>query len=303
MTDPLGWIRATASTPSEAVRWACVLEATAPKAGNVYPGRDFADLRYVDFIAAADVAAEWLGCRQLRFAERVLGAVQTTRQKLGTNVHLGILLLLGPLMAAEEKLEAPPAEPDSQRSPQTLDRMRWRQQIAKVLAGLEPDDSRRIFQAIATAAPGGLGAVESMDVAAAESEHDDLVAAMRLARDRDRIARQYADGFADLFETVVPALEFEIMRRGDLLSGIATAHLRLLAAEPDSLIARKNGAGVAREIQKRAQRFAADDIAEAVRFDRALRTDGHRLNPGTTADLIAAALYVLIRSQPEEPPA
>jgi triphosphoribosyl-dephospho-CoA synthase len=30
-------------------------------------------------------------------------------------------------------------------------------------------------------------------------------------------------------------------------------------------------------------------------FDFWLRSDGHRRNPGTTADLIAAALFVLLR--------
>jgi len=37
-------------------------------------------------------------------------------------------------------------------------------------------------------------------------------------------------------------------------------------------------------------------------FDFWLRSDGHRRNPGTTADLIAAALFVLLRDGLIDPP-
>jgi len=43
-------------TPGEiaaAVQLACLLEAHAPKPGNVSPGRDFADVGYGDFVASA----------------------------------------------------------------------------------------------------------------------------------------------------------------------------------------------------------------------------------------------------------
>jgi triphosphoribosyl-dephospho-CoA synthase len=37
-------------------------------------------------------------------------------------------------------------------------------------------------------------------------------------------------------------------------------------------------------------------------FDFWLRSDGHRRNPGTTADLIAAGLFVVLRDELIEPP-
>ena len=36
-----------------AAQLACILEASAPKPGNVSPGRPFEDLRYEDFVASA----------------------------------------------------------------------------------------------------------------------------------------------------------------------------------------------------------------------------------------------------------
>ena len=84
----------------------------------------------------------------------------------------------------------------------------------------------------------------------------------------------------------------------DLLQGIVHAQIRLLADEPDTLIARKFGDAVARDVSARARIDPTD--AEAVQaLDRFLRGDNpyrlSRINPGTTADLIAAALYVLLR--------
>src|SRR5262245_66241117 len=41
-----------------AAQLACLLEASAPKPGNVSPGRHFDDLRYEDFLAAAAAIAQ-----------------------------------------------------------------------------------------------------------------------------------------------------------------------------------------------------------------------------------------------------
>ena len=93
----------------------------------------------------------------------------------------------------------------------------------------------------------------------------------------------------------MPIVKDSIASSHDLLTGICQAHLRLLAAEPDSLIARKCGVQFANEVRDRAARTSIDDPEQVERFDRWLRSDGNRRNPGTTADLIAASLYVLLR--------
>ena len=53
---------------------------------------------------------------------------------------------------------------------------------------------------------------------------------------------------------------------------------------------------IAVDVQRRAQTIDLDDPASIASFDDSLRADAHPLNPGTTADLIAAALYVLLRT-------
>ena len=80
------------------------------------------------------------------------------------------------------------------------------------------------------------------------------------------------------------------------------AFLLLLTTTPDSLILRKCGLATAQEASARAAAVLksgehdSDEYKHAfAEFDAWLRADGHRRNPGTTADLIAAGLFVLLR--------
>ena len=56
---------------------------------------------------------------------------------------------------------------------------------------------------------------------------------------------------------------------------------------------------MAGEVSLRAGRvLESDDYPREIAvFDFWLRADGHRRNPGTTADLIAAGLFVLLREE------
>jgi len=124
---------------------------------------------------------------------------------------------------------------------------------------------------------------------------------MALAADRDLIARQYANGFREVFDEVVPALCAGLDRTGCLEGAILWTQLNVMAEHPDSLILRKRGPAEAEESRQRAQdvlelgwpekREAREAYAE---FDAWLRAVGHQRNPGTTADLIAAGLFVAL---------
>ncbi|MEM8671922.1 MAG: triphosphoribosyl-dephospho-CoA synthase [Planctomycetota bacterium] len=287
MADPFAPIRRLVKTPSDAVRWASVLEVTAPKAGNVYPGASFRDLSFIDFVAAADIASKHLRDEQERFSRRIYGAVEETRELTKTNVNLGILLLLGPLVAADELMMRVGNNKCKAND--------WLEATRIVLDSLDGEDGQNVFRAIQVAGAGGLGEVESMDIAAMYGEVD-LIEAMTLAKDRDRIANQYATGFSDLIDNVLPVVWHSIDQTGDLLEGIGRAHIQLLRDEVDSLIARKNGMEVAKSIQRRAARVNLGDPDSVQKFDQSLRGDTHELNPGTTADLVAASLYLLLRT-------
>jgi len=268
---------------SAAATLACLYEATAPKPGNVHPGRDVDDASYADFVVSAIVVGPILARASVRGVGRtVLEAVRATREACGTNTNLGTLLLVAPLAAV-------PAG-------QTL-----ADGIAGVLARLTSDDTRCVYEAIRLAAAGGLGRVERADVFS-DPPNLSLVEAMRLAADRDLVARQYVNSFADVFTGPAAWIADGTSRRLPLSTSIVHAHVRQMAAAPDSLIQRKCGLAVARESSQRAAHVLSVGIPGERAYDQALqdldawlRGDGRRRNPGTTADLIAAALFVILR--------
>jgi triphosphoribosyl-dephospho-CoA synthase len=128
-----------------------------------------------------------------------------------------------------------------------------------------------------------------------------LVEIMRLASERDLVARQYGNGFAEVFE-IAAWIEDGVKSGWTLDAAVVRAHVRQLAREPDSLIRRKLGPQVAEQVCAMAGRVMAVGLPGEEAYERGLadldfclRSDGHRRNPGTTADLIAAALFVLLR--------
>ncbi|MDX1683157.1 MAG: triphosphoribosyl-dephospho-CoA synthase, partial [Phycisphaeraceae bacterium] len=98
---------------AEAVRQACLLEAAAPKVGNVHPGAGFDDADFTDFAHSALVIAPIIS----EVADRgvgptILEAVTATHQAIAHNTNLGLALLITPLAAAAE---AGPLTPDTVR--------------------------------------------------------------------------------------------------------------------------------------------------------------------------------------------
>lgn len=289
MSDPLGYFREITDSPADAIKWACVLEATAPKPGNVFPAQSFSNLSHCDFIQAAEVVASVLPTiNESAFGKTVYRAVRESLAATQSNANLGIILLLAPLVVADMSSSAGMVG---------FETGGWQSAIGDCLSSVSQEDSYFVMKAIAETRPGGLNEASSMDVNKVDLENTPhLVDAMRYAASRDRIAVQYADNYADLIDTVVPVVETSIDEAGDVLRGIVNAHIRLLQQQPDSLIARKNGDNVAKTVQCRAERVDCCDAAQVNEFDSWLRTSGNALNPGTTADLIAASLYILLRT-------
>ncbi|MFM8729547.1 MAG: triphosphoribosyl-dephospho-CoA synthase [Planctomycetaceae bacterium] len=261
---------------------ACRMEVLSPKPGNVSPGREFSDASTRDFLLSAEsAAAAFSGAGRQSVGRTVLEAVRAVRQVVSHNTNLGIILLIAPLAAVplRQSLEAG---------------------IESVLAGLTIQDSRDVYAAIRLAAPGGLGSAEEQDVAAEPSQT--LRECMRLSADRDLIALQYADGFRDVLGRGREWLREAAVRTADQRQQVVELAVRLLAEFGDSLIARKCGAEVSERAAVLARRvlqagWPDGQMASAamVELDTFLRGDGHRRNPGTTADMTAAILFAALR--------
>jgi len=296
--------RSPATDVAIAAQLACLLEASVAKPGNVSPGRPFADLRYEDFLAGAAAIGAPLaaaGSRPLGATIRV--AIEETACWTASNTNLGIVLLLAPLAKAAIRLDGV----SSGRSAKALAERpavsgfsrTLRDETRRVLSATEVDDARDVYAAIRRAAPSGLGTVDDQDVA-----HDPtqtLLEVMRLAAGRDSVAREYATAYELTFVTAVPAVE---RARRDGLSwqdAVVETFLTILAATPDTHIARRGGAALAAEVSGQARAaLAAGGVRSAEgrdaieRMDCELRDERHLGNPGTTADLTAAAIFVAL---------
>ena len=265
---------------------ACRLDVETPKPGNVSVQSAGHGMRAAQFITSAEVAAAALLARGAPVGLRVLDAVTRTRDAVGCNTNLGILLLVAPLAAALEAALRP------------LSADRWRDATERVLARLDIDDTRLAYRAIALANPGGLG--EAPDQSVHTPPTVGLREAMTLAAGRDSIARQYAEGFRDIFESGLAA--FREVAADQPRTATLNVFLTFLGNWPDSHIVRKQGMAVAqsvtlaaRERHAKWRRSLAQNPSDAVlqpldAWDAELKASA--INPGTSADLTVATLFV-----------
>lgn len=254
-------------------RAACLAELDALKVGNVHAYAAGHRMEVADFARSAEVSADGLAREGAGIGARVLAGVAATREAVGQNTNLGILLLCAPLAAA--------AEPGIT--------------LAQALDALGPEDARDVFAAIRLASPGGLGQAARYDVTEVEAPPPPLAAAMEEAAPRDRIARAYVTGFEDIRAVGLPALHAARESGLDAPWCASAVHLAYLSAFPDSHVLRKHGKAIAEEIRAQAELLvrridmAARPVADLLAFDHELK--GRGINPGTSADFTVATLF------------
>ncbi len=266
---------------AKAVEMSCLLEASSEKPGNVTPTRQFEDSSYSDFVHASVILGQvFRDSSYKNVGGLILDGVKQCMELCGTNTHLGIILLLSPLSCAYYKHGA--LDVDKVRS---------------ILTALTKQDAEKTFKAIEIANPGGLGKDKLYDV------HDKpkvtLLRAMKQAADRDWLAHEYSSNFDITFSVSLPELTANLESGLTVREAIVQTFLKILYLYPDSHIARKTSPEIALKISEKAGKALTKGglLKPAGRravydFDHYLRTDGNKLNPGTTADLITAALFV-----------
>lgn len=267
---------------SGAAQLACVLEVSAEKPGNVTPSHDFDDTSYEDMLRSAiAIGPELARVGERGVGETVLAVVEASRRVAPANTNLGIALLLAPLAKA------------------AVDRGPLRTRLAATLRALDLADARFVYAAIRLAGAGGLDERVEHDVRSEPTVG--LREAMASAAARDSVASEYVTDYALTFDTGVPALVAALDDGLAVREAIVELHLRLLEQVPDTLIARKRGADAAARVSAGAREvLAAGGVRTAAgrhalqRFDASLREPGNALNPGTTADLVTAILFVAL---------
>ncbi len=263
-----------------AAQAACLLEAASPKPGNVNRYFDFADTNLSDFlISAVMIGRSMERAHRNPVGKTVLSAFKATRRMVARNTNLGMILLFTPLARAY-------GDKDLRRA------------VCRVLESLTVADARLVYRAIRLAAPGGLGRVSAHDVA--NDADIALLAAMKAAGERDAVAREYATGFEITFTLGYPLLDNFLNQGRAWPEAVIQTYLAILAEVPDTLIARKKGMQTALDVSRRAAGImraggnsSLDGREQIRKLDVYLRSEENSLNPGTTADLTAVAIFTL----------
>ena len=266
-----------------AIRDACLTEIRAFKPGNVSLASPGHGMNAQDFIVSADAMAAAIAMPGASVGRRILRAIEATRAVVPFNTNLGIVLLSAPLAYAVVEASGESG---------------LRARLQAVLAALDVNDAVLAYQAIRVADPGGLGQVERYDVAAVPTTT--LIEAMREARERDLIARQYVTDYRDIFDAGLPAARRSLERWGSREWAAVAVYLEFLSRLPDSHVVRKHGREIAAAVSREAGLFVqalgrASDPAQEMpaleEFDRQLKAKS--INPGTSADMTVATLVAM----------
>lgn len=274
----------TAKILSKLYQQACELELLAFKPGNVSVFADGHDMCVQDFRNSAEVSAASLCNPQYSLGEKIYYAVLATREAVGCNTNLGIILLCAPLIKAVEQYDC---HPD------------LRNALTVVLNGTTVDDADWVYKAIRLAAPGGLGESVEQDVYTAPSIT--LRDAMQISSHKDRIALQYITGFKDVFDFGVLRYNAGFNRWGKQEWAAVWVYTGLLSLYPDSHIERKYGEQYSELVITRM--LALDNaLADSSKpellmtlfadVDREFKLKG--INPGTSADLTVATILAVL---------
>ena len=294
---------------------AALLEVSAyPKPGNVHRLYDMPETRYEHFLAGGVAMEPHLreaahrgyeasrGVR--RWEELEMGRIirdaveEALRWQGGGNVNLGILLLFTPIAAAA----------GSTFREGHVEIGELREALRGVLRSTTPRDAVAVYEAIQLAmGPRTLGEVEKLSVLDEGSKRRileegwSLLDVFRLCSEYDSICHEWISDFELTFQVGHLALRGALEEGLDVNDAVVETFLTLLAYRPDSLIRRKCGLARALEVSRMAGRVLerggvrTEGGRRLLReMDLELRKGGGALNPGTTADLTAASIYLLL---------
>lgn len=311
---------------------AAALEVSGwPKPGNVHRTADFPDTRFEHFIAGSIALGPALIEVARRGIRVGLGSLEPARIRVGRyvkksvldvkrwhrggNTHLGVSLLFMPLGAAAGIALA---------RWKTITSDGLRRSVREVMGSTTPDDAVDVYEAITEAESGALGRLDPRDTLDLTDERAKrqlirqgvtLYDVMKKSSSWDNVARELTTYYSASFEVGYPTFLRVYEDTRDV--NIATVHtfLTLLSRCPDTFIARKLGTQVTSEISEAVRigletsRKISEEARTALdlgglmtlkgkdaitKLDSKLRSPRNELNPGTTADITAASLFVAI---------
>lgn len=263
-----------------------------PKPGNVHRTRDYDDMEFEDFVISGIVIGDTIreACADVdvenpKLGKYILQAVAETDRWIKNNTNLGIVMMTTPIAVAA-------AISDS------FDDIR--ENVKVIMANTSVDDACDLYDAINIADAGGMGDQDEYDVASDNAKNElrqnnqTMYDVLKISAPWDMLAREMTSDMPAVFEIGYPAYH---KLRGEKTQNEACVltFLTILSQVPDTLISRKYGSDEALKISMMTRDLLnlkdSKDFMDKVReFDEFLYKN--KFNPGTTADLTAASIFV-----------
>jgi triphosphoribosyl-dephospho-CoA synthase len=295
---------------SRCLELAIILEVSANKPGNVNLVVGFEGTRCEHFLASAIASGpsfQEAACRGIEIASKKrslseaglgniikMGIADIKDWQRGGNTLLGTILLFAPLAVA--------AGMTSTQKDCVFDFSELRKNMDLVVKSTTAQDSVDVYQAIDIAKPSGLNGAPDLSVKDPASkerlikENVTLFEVFKIAAGYDDICSEWIKNFPITFDIAYPYL-MKNLKKKDMNNAIVNTFLKVLSEYPDTFISRKVGMEKAREVSLGAKEILELGGTETVEgkkylieFDKKLRKAGNNFNPGTTADITAAAL-------------
>ncbi len=302
---------------SSCLELAILLEVSADKPGNVNLVVGFEGTNHAHFLASAVAVAPHLeraakrgmAVSRCKLSPQQIGIGSLIRDcvaevnawQRGGNTLLGTIMLLCPMAAA--------AGMSPMKSDGSFEVSDVRRNIKIVAESSTPEDAVAVYEAIKIAKPSGLGKAPDLDVNDPKSierilkERITLYQVFQIASSYDKICYEWVNNFPVTFDFAYPCLMEQLAEGRDLNTAIIHTFLKVLSEYPDTFIARKVGIETAKDVSAMARDILEHGgLASQIgrnklhEFDAYLRRRGNLLNPGTTADIIAAALALSLLS-------
>ena len=268
------------------IKLSCYAEMDSLKPGNVHKYSSGHGMTAKDFYKSANIIANYLTQNNYHFGKKILKCVEEIKKKVKKNTNLGIILMLSPIATIVQEEGV-------------ISKEELLKKIKSLIKKQNIKNSIPIFKAISLTSPGGLGFSKKYDVN--EPPNTNLYKAMEFAKKKDLIARQYCNGFEDIYKIGIPAYKKFYNKWGKVNWALTGVYLTFLKKFNDSHIVRNKGNKIATSIKKEAKKYyfflkrnknLTKIKKKLLIFDKKLKSK--RINPGTTADLTVATLLLEI---------
>lgn len=266
---------------------AMLLEVSAdPKPGNVDRCHDYPDTSYEDFVASAigvhPVLRKAAADPSSGVGELIRMAVEeSSRWHEGGNTHFGAFILLIPLVMAAGRCVSVDGLQD---------------EVNKLVRETTVEDAVQLYRAF-QATEVHVGAVVDLSVRDPHSidklkeEGRTLYDVLSISSKYDLISQEFVHGFENSFECA--RIISELRAEKKLNDAIVLAYMGLMARQPDTFIATKHSTEKAVEVSERAAQIVSENSMSSIaEFDQELIYEG--INPGSTADIIIASLFIAL---------